>query len=168
MNPANNSSRTKSGAAPGPGTAGARTTGAGAGTYGDSMVDEATVSLARIDRLRNLIPGRDSLLDELIDLFVADLPKRLDAITQAIERADAKDLALQAHALRGGAANFGAKRLDEVCGKLEAIGVAAALAEAPAMLNGLGRESAQVRDALLELKSKPLATPTGAPSTARS
>ena len=142
MNPANNNSRAISGAAPGASTDG-----------------EGIVSLARIDRLRNSMPGKDSLLDELIDLFVSDLPKRLNAIAQAVERADAPALALQAHALRGGAANFGASRLDELCGKLEEIGVSGALAEAHAMLNELGRESAQVRDALLALKSKHLATP---------
>ncbi|MGH7914222.1 MAG: Hpt domain-containing protein [Candidatus Binataceae bacterium] len=110
------------------------------------------VSLARIDRLRNSMPGKDSLLDELIDLFVSDLPGRLSAITQAVELADAPALALQAHALRGGAANFGASRLDELCGKLEEIGVRGGSSEASAMLSELRRESARVRDALLALK----------------
>ncbi len=144
MNPANNNSRAISRDAPDAGTVGAITGG------------ESTVSLARIDRLRNSMPGKDSLLDELIDLFVSDLPKRLNAIAQAIERADASskmNLALQAHALRGSAANFGASHLDELCGKLEEIGVDGTLAEAPAMLEELGRESARVRAALLALKS---------------
>jgi HPt (histidine-containing phosphotransfer) domain-containing protein len=155
MDPANNNWRVISGAAPGASTLGASTDG------------EGTVSLARIDRLRNSMPGKDSLVDELIDLFVTDLPKRLNAIAQAIERTDAPALALQAHALRGGAANFGAGRLDDLCGTLEEIGVGGALAEASAMLNELRRESSQVRDALLALKSKHLATPSGAPPQAR-
>ena len=87
------------------------------------------------------MPGKDALIDELIDLFVADLPRRLGAITQAIERADAPALALQAHALRGGAANFGAGRLDELCGKLEEIGVRGTLAEAAAMLDELSAKA---------------------------
>jgi len=154
MNPANNSSRAISRDAPDAGTVGAIT--AGEDTVGAGTGGESTVSLARIDRLRNSMPGKDSLLDELIDLFVSDLPKRLNAITQAIERADAPskmNLALQAHALRGSAAIFGAGRLDELCGQLEKIGVDGALAEAPAMLEELGRESARVRAALLALKS---------------
>ena len=100
------------------------------------------------------MPGKDALIDELIDLFVADLPKRLGAITHAVERADAPALALQAHALRGGAANFGASRLDELCAKLEEVGARGTLAEAPAMLDEVRRESARVRDALLTLKSQ--------------
>jgi HPt (histidine-containing phosphotransfer) domain-containing protein len=103
--------------------------------------------------LRNSMPGNDALIDELIDLFVADLPKRLGAITHAVERADAPALALQAHALRGGAANFGASRLDELCAMLEEAGAHARLAEAPALLDEVNSESARVLDALLALKS---------------
>lgn len=100
----------------------------------------------------------------------SDLPERLNAIAQAVERTDAPgkmNLALQAHALRGSAAIFGASRLDELCGKLEEIGMDGDLAQAPAMLDELGRESAQVREALLRLKSKPLAAPAGAQPMAR-
>jgi len=134
----------------------------------EGAIGEGTVSLARIDRLRSSMPGKNSLIDELIDLFVSDLPRRLGAIAEAIERADAPALALQAHALRGSAANFGAAGLDELCGRLEEFGTRAALAQAPAMLDQLGRESAQVRDALLALKSTDAAKPAAtAPATAR-
>jgi HPt (histidine-containing phosphotransfer) domain-containing protein len=114
---------------------------------------EGKVSLARIERLRSSIPGKTALIDELIDLFVADLPRRLEAIARAVDCVDGPALALQAHALRGSAANFGARRLDELCGKLEEIGERGALAGASAMLDQLGHESAEVRDALLALKS---------------
>lgn len=132
-----------------------------------NYMDESTVSLIRIDRLRNSMPGKDSLIDELIDLFVCDLPKRLRAITQAVERDDAPDLTLQAHALRGGAANFGAIRLDGLCGTLEEIGVRGKLAEAPATLGELTRESARVRDALLALKQNGATKPAAAPAPSR-
>ena len=126
----------------------------GAGTIGGGNINEGTVSRARIDRLRNSMPGNDALIDELIDLFVADLPKRLGAIAHAVERADAPALALQAHALRGGAANFGASRLDELCAKIEEAGVRGRFAETPAMLEEVTRESARVRDTLLTFKSQ--------------
>jgi HPt (histidine-containing phosphotransfer) domain-containing protein len=124
----------------------------GAGTIGAETIGEGTVSRARINRLRNSMPGKDALIDELIDLFVADLWKRLGAIAHAVERADAPALALQAHALRGGAANFGASRLDELCAKIEEAGVRGRFAETPAMLEEVRRESARVRDVLLTLK----------------
>lgn len=164
MSAANNSSRAISDAAPEKGT----DEGTDQGT--DEGAVRGPVSLARIDRLRNSMPGKDSLVGELIDLFVLDLPKRLNAITQAVDRADAPgklSLALQAHALRGSAAIFGASRLDELCGKLEEIGIRGAFAEALAMLDELRRESAQVRDALLALKSEHPAAPACAPPIAR-
>jgi histidine phosphotransfer protein HptB len=104
------------------------------------------------------LPGKDSLIDELIDLFVADLPVRLAAITQAIRCDDAQALLLHAHALRGAAANF-ACRLDELCENLEEIGKRGVLGEAPAILDALERASVEVRDALLTLKSKNPAAP---------
>ena len=70
------------------------------GPIGAGTIGEGTVSRARIDRLRNSMPGKDALIDELIDLFVADLPKRLGAIAHAVERADAPALALQASSAR--------------------------------------------------------------------
>jgi hypothetical protein len=69
-----------------------------AGTVSAGAISKETVSLARIDRLRNSMPGKDTLIDELIDLFVADLPKRLGAITHAVERGNAPALVLEAHA----------------------------------------------------------------------
>ena len=120
------------------------------------------MSLSRIDRLRNSMPGKDVLARRVDRSFCRRPARRLGAITQAIERADTPALALQAHALRGGAANFGAGHFDELCGKLEEIGVRGALAEAPAMLDELERESARVRDALLTLRSEHPVTPPGA------
>jgi len=111
------------------------------------------VSRARIDRLRKSMPGKEAVVGELIDLFVGDLPRRLGAIREAIGRADARALALQAHALGGSAANFGAARLDDLCGALEELGTSGVLAGAPAMLDALRAESARVRDALLALSS---------------
>jgi HPt (histidine-containing phosphotransfer) domain-containing protein len=111
------------------------------------------ISLARIDRLRSSMPGKESVVREMVDLFVADLPGRLGAIRDAIDRADARALAPQAHALRGSAANFGAARLDELCGGLETLGAGGALAGARAMLDALRAEGSRVRDALLALKS---------------
>ena len=133
----------------------------------ESPRDESPVSVARIDRLRNSMPGKDSLVEQLIDLFVSDLPLRLGAIAEAIERADAPALALQAHALRGGAANFGPGRLDQLCAKLEQIGVCGELTDAYVVSDAVRRESVRVCDALLALKSKDIAMLESAPAMAR-
>ena len=59
----------------------AAASGAGQGPVAESRRaggHRETVSFARIDRLRDSMRGKESLIDELIDLFVADLPKRLE------------------------------------------------------------------------------------------
>jgi HPt (histidine-containing phosphotransfer) domain-containing protein len=117
------------------------------------VAGEATISLARIERLRSSMPDKAAIVNELIDLFVSDLPRRLAAIADAIEHEDVPALALQAHALRGSAANFGAARLDELCAGLEELESQAGLAQAPAILEQVRAEGARVRDALLALKS---------------
>lgn len=118
-----------------------------AGAAGDGAGGQA-ISRARIDRLRASMPGRESVVEELIAAFLADLPRRLGAIAQAIGRGDGRALALNAHALRGGAANFGAARLDDLCGGLEEAGARGALESAPALLEEIERESGRVREAL--------------------
>ena len=130
----------------------------------ESAPDEGVVSLARIERLRGSLPNSLALVDEMIDLFLSDLPKRLTAIAEAFQHGDAAALALQAHALRGGAANFGASRLDKVCEELEQIGERGTLGDAPEMLDRLKHESTPVRTALLELRSKKVSNPAQ-PST---
>jgi HPt (histidine-containing phosphotransfer) domain-containing protein len=115
--------------------------------------DNAAVSLARIQRLRDAMPDNSSLVDELIDLFFDDLKERLAAIVDAVNRADARTLALQAHALRSGAGNFGASRLDALCWQLEQIGQRGEAGEAAALLEKLDHEAEDVRRALLEVKS---------------
>ncbi len=141
----------------------AAASGAGQGPVAESRRSgDAPVSFARIDRLRDWMRVKESLIDELIDLFAADLPKRLSAIAKAIEHPDPSALALQAHALRGGAANFGANRLDELCSMLEEIGRRGPHAEASAIFSQLRAESARVRDALLALRSQPSQAPPAA------
>jgi HPt (histidine-containing phosphotransfer) domain-containing protein len=112
------------------------------------------IGLTRIQRLRDSLSGKDAALAELVDLFLADLPLRTAAITAAVERAEAAALALNAHALRSGAGNFGAARLDDLCGRLEQTGLRGALGEARALLAELAPEGERVRRALLAVKSK--------------
>jgi len=124
---------------------------------------EEAIGRARIERLRASMPGRKSILEELIALFLADLPRRLGAIEHAIAHADCAALVLNAHALRGGAANFGAASLDELCGRLEDAGACGALEAAPPLLAAIQCESARVREALAALRFTPADVSTNEP-----
>jgi CheY-like chemotaxis protein len=56
---------------------------------------------------------------ELIALFIADIPKRLAAITQAMQSRNAHALHEAAHALKGAAGNVGAISLAQACTTVE-------------------------------------------------
>jgi hypothetical protein len=59
------------------------------------------------------------LLDDLIDLYLADGPKRLAALEAALAAGDADGVTRQAHALRGSSANLSADQVRAACERLE-------------------------------------------------
>ena len=67
---------------------------------------------------------------ELIDLFLADTPPRLNAMAAAVRDSRASDLRMSAHSLKGTASNLGARRLAALCAILEAGAKAADLTKA--------------------------------------
>jgi two-component system, sensor histidine kinase and response regulator len=55
----------------------------------------------------------------VIALFIADAPARMQAIRHALSQDDSEALSLTAHALKGAAANIGAKSVADACHNLE-------------------------------------------------
>ena len=115
--------------------------------------DNDILSKAAIAQLRDLGDG-DDLLIEIIDLFNAETPKRLDAMADAVVVANCTELARVSHSLKSSSANIGALKLYAVCVEIEATsrgggtdGMAAAVAVAR-------REYQSARAALEELVSR--------------
>lgn len=67
-----------------------------------------------------VVPGDDSSLTELLDLFRSDGGSRLLALRAARANRDLRAVAASAHTLRGSAGNLGGKRLAALVGRLEA------------------------------------------------
>ncbi|HEY9744175.1 MAG TPA: response regulator, partial [Coleofasciculaceae cyanobacterium] len=61
----------------------------------------------------------DEILVEMIDCYLEDAPKLLQAIAQAFDRGDAITLRRAAHTLKSSSATFGAKDLSHLCRQLE-------------------------------------------------
>lgn len=78
-----------------------------------------TLDRAALDKFR--IPDEPGALDELIDLFVEDLPSRVADIEKAFESKDVAALKSAAHTLKGSASNLGARRLASQCARLEEV-----------------------------------------------
>jgi HPt (histidine-containing phosphotransfer) domain-containing protein len=63
----------------------------------------------------------DLVLTEMIDCYLEDAPKLLDAIAKAVERGEAKQLRQVAHTLKSSSATLGATTLANLCHNIEAM-----------------------------------------------
>jgi CheY-like chemotaxis protein len=103
----------------------------------------ATTELSRASLLERVDKDED-LLHELISLFLADYPRRLAAISEAIERGEPQALAQTAHVLKSAVHNFGALAATESARRLENMGWAGTL-------EGAAGVHAELEDSILQL-----------------
>ena len=92
-----------------------------AGSHSKIVRDEFILLLdqGRLAELRGVSDGDDSLLHELVEMFVRDGTERLGALRDALRGGDAYSLSQIAHALKGSARNIGTMKLAELCQTLE-------------------------------------------------
>jgi signal transduction histidine kinase/response regulator of citrate/malate metabolism len=112
----------------------------------DSLIDQSVLA-----ELRDMPPSDGvSIVRELVDLFLESVPQRLSQINDAIR--DPAKLAFHAHALKSMSLNLGAKRVVELSHKLEELGRAGELSEAPTILRELESAFQQTKVHLLPLR----------------
>ena len=102
-----------------------------AGPNGDGPLDGA---LARVG-------GDRELLAEIVQLFIEDAPRHLEAVAVAIGGGNAEALRRAAHGLKGAAANFDAQPVVNVARELEEIARGGELDRASAALDRLRAET---------------------------
>jgi PAS domain S-box-containing protein len=112
------------------------------------LVPDATIDRAR---LLERVGGDARSLAEVARIFLADAPKRLAEIRQAIARGDPAALRGAAHTLKGAVSNFGARAAADAAFELQKLGDAGNLAEAQRVLERLETEMKAVRAELREL-----------------
>jgi two-component system sensor histidine kinase/response regulator len=96
--------------------------------------------------------GNDpEFLVEIADLFLDDCPRLLSQIRSAIALQDARALEHAAHTLKGSVANFGAEPARLAAFRLEALGRAGQLGEAPGACAVLEAELDRFNAALIAL-----------------
>jgi CheY-like chemotaxis protein/HPt (histidine-containing phosphotransfer) domain-containing protein len=117
-------------------------------TTAENVLDAAVIA-----DLRAMPPSNGiSMLQELIDLFLEDAPKRLQDISNSL--LDGPQLTFHAHALRSMCLSLGAKRLIELCQQLEEAGRNGQHPEAAVLNQNLQRAFSQTRDQLLRLRDR--------------
>jgi HPt (histidine-containing phosphotransfer) domain-containing protein len=114
-----------------------------------------TPSTAPIDRVRIMqrLGGDKTLFAEVIRLFLEDCPIRLAAISAAVDRGDAEQIRVTAHALKGAAGNLSATKLVEATAALERIGAEGRLQAARAAWRRLDSEAAIAMQMLREFET---------------
>ena len=98
-----------------------------------------------INALRELNPGDDSFLRDLIQIYLADSPQRIAEIEQGLAEGDSRKLTIAAHSLKGSSANFGAAALRGLSEKIEHLGKQQNLPEAGTHLPALREEFGRVK-----------------------
>ena len=77
-------------------------------------------------------------------LFIDDVPVRLEAMRQAVERGETQEVEEMAHMLKGGSGYMGAGRMMEICARLQELGASGDLSHAPRLLDDLEKEFGRV------------------------
>lgn len=75
---------------------------------------------AVIENLRQLtIPGEPDVLSEVLNLFLQDVPQRVERLRNAFTAGNIQEVRRVAHSLKGSAGNIGAQSMFEACRRID-------------------------------------------------
>ena len=104
------------------------------------VLDSAVVS-----GLRQLTPpGEPDVLAEVLNLFLVEVPPRMDRLRNAWAAGNIEEVRRAAHSLKGSAGTIGARRLYEVCRQLDTRAKSDDLAGLATLVDALGVEFGKV------------------------
>jgi signal transduction histidine kinase/CheY-like chemotaxis protein len=115
----------------------------------------APVDRAALANIRALSrDAGDALVQKVINAYVGDTPRHLQALRQAVTTRDAESLRRIAHGLKSASANIGAGRLAAACRDLEQLGRSGSVDGAAPLLADMEREFQSVRQSLHAMLEK--------------
>lgn len=107
-----------------------------------------------IEALRSVAPDDGGkFLTELIDIFLADTPSRLNELVSATDKGDITTATRAAHSIKGSAGNFGAAILSQIALEVEHAAKAGQLDTVRARTTELERAAADAYAALSALRT---------------
>ena len=105
-----------------------------------------------LESLRQLTPpGEPDVLAEVLQLFKADVPTRIERLRAAWQAGDAVTVQRAAHSLKGSAGNIGANQLLAVCARLDELGRAGDLSALAPLVASLDAEYGRVESEIQRL-----------------
>jgi two-component system, sensor histidine kinase and response regulator len=100
------------------------------------------------DELLERLDGDRAFLAELTELFRADYPRQVKAISEAIQHNDAAGVKQASHALKGALSNLAASQAREIAAELERVGASGNLSAAGSNLRELEKELTRTMESL--------------------
>jgi HPt (histidine-containing phosphotransfer) domain-containing protein len=133
----------------------ARPASAGAPMHAGDVGEAGGILDAEVLNDLRALGGEDEpgLLTELIDIFLADAPKRLQEISTGLGANDLKTVERAAHTLKSSSANIGAIGLSKLCKEMEEIARERKLESMPSLLTRSTRAMSEVESALRAIQS---------------
>jgi PAS domain S-box-containing protein len=111
--------------------------------------EEPVIDRPLLESLRELQgEGERDIFNELIELFLSDVPLQLADLREAAEAGESHSVERIAHTLKGSAANMGALRMKALLAELEEIGRSEELGAAPERIAQVEKEFGRVRAVL--------------------
>jgi len=87
------------------------------------MGTQPVLDPAVLNTLRQLTaPGEPDVLTDVLELFLDEVPPRIERLRNAWAAANIEEVHRMAHSLKGSAGNIGAHALYEICKQLDGIG----------------------------------------------
>ncbi len=90
------------------------------------MVEELnggeTIKVLNLEVALELMDGDADLLKEVLQIFIDDVPRKMNGLRNALDSADADAIRFEAHSMKGSSANIGADLFRELAFKIEQAG----------------------------------------------
>jgi len=102
------------------------------------------------DSLLSRVLGDEELAREVIQVFLGDVPKKITAIKQALDKRDITLVRDQAHAIKGAAMNASASALKEAAYQMEQAGEAADIDTADTLMPQIEEQFEILKNTLIE------------------
>jgi HPt (histidine-containing phosphotransfer) domain-containing protein len=116
------------------------------------MADTPVLDRQVIETLRQLTPpGEPDVLTEVLQMFLSEVPPRLERLRNAWAAGDIQGVYRAAHSLKGSAGNIGAQRLYDVAAQLDELGRAGDAAGIAPLMDALRTEFDKVEDEIRRL-----------------
>ncbi len=109
------------------------------------MTNPDVLDPAVIESLRQLTPpGEADVLAEVLRLFLDEVPRRMERLSESCRDGNALELQRAAHSLKGSSGNIGARGMHDLCRQLDERGKAGDINGARHLIGALAAEYASV------------------------